>query len=108
MISRTAFTQLRHSAILLLLTLLALTVVWLVPVAAILFGPGWQIAVGVLAFGLAAASYVPTLRRYGRSNLWALALPLIALFYMAATLGSAVNYWRGRGARWKNRAYRAD
>jgi hopene-associated glycosyltransferase HpnB len=107
MISRTAFTQLRHSAVLLSLTLLALTVVWLVPAAVILFGRGWQIAVGMLALGLAAASYVPTLRRYGRSNLWALALPLIALFYMAATVGSAVNYWRGRGARWKSRAYGA-
>jgi hopene-associated glycosyltransferase HpnB len=107
MISRTAFTQLRHSAVLLSLTLVVLTVVWLVPAAVILFGQGWQIAVGVLALGLAAASYVPTLRRYGRSNLWALALPLIALFYMAATVGSAVNYWRGRGARWKSRAYGA-
>jgi hypothetical protein len=27
---------------------------------------------------------------------------------MAATLGSAVNYWRGRGASWKSRAYGAD
>jgi membrane protein YqaA with SNARE-associated domain len=23
---------------------------------------------------------------------------------MAATVGSALNYWLGRGARWKNRA----
>ena len=36
-----------------------------------------------------------------------LALPLIALFYMAATCGSALNYWRGRGAHWKKRAYGA-
>jgi membrane protein DedA with SNARE-associated domain len=32
-------------------------------------------------------------------------LPQIASFYMAATVGSALNYWLGRGARWKNRAY---
>jgi hypothetical protein len=48
---------------------------------------------------------VPTLRRYQRSYLWAAALPLIALFYMAATLKSALNFWRGRGAIWKNRDY---
>jgi len=48
---------------------------------------------------------MPTLTRYKRNKLWALALPLIALFYMAATAASAVNYWRGKGARWKNRAY---
>jgi hypothetical protein len=43
--------------------------------------------------------------RYRRNPLWALGLPLVATFYMAATLGSALNHWFGRGARWKNRAY---
>jgi hopene-associated glycosyltransferase HpnB len=105
MISRTAFTQLRYSPALLVLTLLALSVVWLVPAAAILFGHGWPLAFGLVAFGLSAISYIPTLARYGRNRLWALALPLIAVFYMAATCGSAVNYWRGQGARWKSRAY---
>ena len=108
MISRTAFTQLRYSAALLALTLLGLTLVWLVPAAAILFGQGWSRASGAAAFGIAAISYMPTLTRYGRSPVWAMVLPLIAVFYMAATLGSAVNYWRGRGARWKSRAYGAD
>ncbi len=107
MISRTAFTQLRHSPALLTLTLLGLGVVWWVPAAALLLGHGWVLGCGAVAFALSAGSYQPTLRRYGRSPLWALALPLIALFYMAATLGSALNYWRGRGARWKSRAYGA-
>lgn len=105
MISRTAFTQLNYSIALLVLTLLALTLVWLVPAVAILFGYGRQFALGLVTFGLAGVSYLPTLARYGRNRLWALALPLIALFYMAATLSSAVDYWRGRGARWKSRAY---
>jgi hopene-associated glycosyltransferase HpnB len=105
MISRTAFTQLRYSASLLVLTLLALTLVWWVPAAAMLWGYGWPFTFGLIAFALSALSYLPTLARYERNRLWALALPLIALFYMAATCGSAVNYWRGRGARWKSRAY---
>jgi hopene-associated glycosyltransferase HpnB len=105
MIARTAFTQLRYSPVLLALTLLALTVVWLVPAAAILSTRGWQFAFGLVAYGLSVISYMPTLARYGRNRFWALALPLIALFYMAATVGSALNYWRGRGARWKSRAY---
>jgi hopene-associated glycosyltransferase HpnB len=105
MIARTAFTQLRYSPALLALTLLGLTVVWLVPAAAILFMRGRPFAFGLVAFGLSVISYMPTLRRYGRNRLWALALPLIALFYMAATVGSALNYWRGQGARWKSRAY---
>jgi hopene-associated glycosyltransferase HpnB len=105
MITRTAFTQLRYSPVLLALTLLGLSVVWLAPAAAILGMRGWSFGFGLAAFGLAVISYMPTLARYGRNRLWALALPLIALFYMAATLGSALNYWRGQGARWKSRAY---
>jgi hopene-associated glycosyltransferase HpnB len=108
MISRTAFTQLRHSAILLALTLLGLTLVWLVPPAAAFAGRGDALICGLMAWGLSAVSYMPTLARYGQNRLWALALPLIAIFYMAATFGSALNYWRGRGARWKSRAYGSD
>jgi hopene-associated glycosyltransferase HpnB len=105
MICRTAFTQLRYSPLLLVVTLIGLTCVWLVPVGEILFGHGWRFGCGLAAFVLAAVSYMPTLARYGRSKLWSLALPLIAAFYMAATIGSALNYWLGRGASWKNRAY---
>jgi len=61
----------------------------------------------IAAFLLAAGSYLPTLARYRRSPLWAFALPLIALFYMAATVGSAFSYWLGRGASWKKRDYGA-
>jgi hopene-associated glycosyltransferase HpnB len=105
MITRTAFTQLNYSAALLALTLMGLTLVWWVPVGATLFGHGWQRLCGLAAFALGAVSYLPTLGRYRRSGLWSLALPLIALFYMAATLNSAVKFWRGSGARWKNRDY---
>jgi hopene-associated glycosyltransferase HpnB len=107
MISRTAFTELRYSALLLLFTLLGLTLLWLAPFAAVMFGHGFEAGGGLAAFALAAISYMPSLTRYGRSRLWSLALPLIALFYMAATLGSALNYWRGAGASWKDRAYGA-
>ena len=52
-----------------------------------------------------ALSYVPTLRRFRRSVLWAPFLPLIAGFYTAATIASALNHYRGRGVAWKGRAY---
>jgi hopene-associated glycosyltransferase HpnB len=106
MIARTAFTQLRYSTPLLLLTVAALAIIWLVPPWEVAFGSGWRFGCGLAACLLAALSYMPTLGRYGRPRLWALALPLIATFYMAATTASAFNHWRGVGARWKNRAYR--
>ncbi|MDE8349164.1 MAG: glycosyltransferase [Acidocella sp.] len=105
MVSRTAFTQLRYSAWVLAGTLLGLALVWLVPAFEVLFGHGGRFICGLVAYGLAGVSYMPTLSRYGQNRLWALTLPLIALFYMVATLSSALDYWRGIGARWKNRDY---
>jgi hopene-associated glycosyltransferase HpnB len=107
MISRTAFTQLRYSALLLALTLAALTEIWLLPLWEILTGRGWHFGIGLATYCLAGITFIPTLGRYSRPWVWLFALPLIALFYMAATLNSALDYWRGRGARWKSRAYGA-
>jgi len=105
MISRTAFTQLRYSPSALLATVVGLVLVWLVPITAVLFGSGWAVYAGLGAYLVAAATYLPTLLRYRCNPLWALSLPMIALFYIAATCASAWNHWRGIGARWKNRAY---
>jgi len=105
MISRTAFTQLRYSAWLLLLTVAGLSLMWLVPLVTLTVGNLFERLCGTACLLLAAASFLPTLRRYRRSPAWVLALPAIAIFYMAATVGSALDHWAGRGARWKNRAY---
>ncbi|HQT76737.1 MAG: glycosyl transferase, partial [Rhodospirillales bacterium 20-64-7] len=105
MITRTAFVQLRYSVALLGATTVGMALVWLVPPAAALFGHGLAFWCGLAAWAMASASYLPTLRRFGRSVLWAPFLPLIAAFYMAATIGSAVNHLRGRGVAWKGRAY---
>ena len=48
-------------------------------------------------------SYAPTLRFYGRSLAWAPLLPIVALFYITATVDSAIRYWSGRGGVWKGR-----
>jgi hypothetical protein len=43
------------------------------------------------------------LRSYACPPALAPLLPLAALFYTAATVGSAIQYWRGRGGSWKGR-----
>jgi hopene-associated glycosyltransferase HpnB len=105
MVARTAFTQLRYSALLLALTVAGMALVWWAPLWEALFDTDWRSACGWAACTLAVISYQPTLRRYRLSPAWALALPLIALFYMAATVSSALDHWQGKGANWKNRAY---
>jgi len=107
MITRTAFTQLRYSPFILAGTIIGLALVWLVPPYQVAFGHGWGFIAGLAASALAVLSFIPTLERYRQPRLLALALPFIALFYMAATIASALNHWRGAGAAWKSRAYKA-
>ncbi len=105
MVARTAYVQLRYSPLLLLGTVLGMGVVWVAPVLTLLLGVGLARWVGLAAFALSTASYVPTLRRFRLSPLRALLLPVIGIFYTAATLGSAVDHYRGRGVVWKQRSY---
>ncbi len=106
MVARTAYVQLRFSPLVLLGTVLGLAMVWLAPPLLTLFGHGPGQWLAAAAWLCATLSYLPTLRRFRQSALWALALPGIATFYMAATVGSAIDHHRGRGVQWKNRAYR--
>ena len=106
MVARTAFVQLRFSALLLAGTVLGMSLLFFAPPLAVLFGAPTAKLAGLAAWVLSAALYTPTLRRFRRSLLWATALPLIGGFYIAATIGSALDHWLGRGVVWKGRAYR--
>ena len=106
MIARTAYVQLRCSPLLLALCLVGLAATFIVPPLAAIAGHGAARVLGVLAWGALAWSYLPTLRRFRLSAWWAPFLPAVAVFYMAATLGSALNHHFGRGVAWKGRAYR--
>ena len=105
MVARTAYVQLRFSPVLLVGTVLGMGVVWVAPLASVVFGGMAARAMGGVALVLSLGSFLPTLRRFGLPAVWALALPGVALFYVAATIGSAVQHHRGRGVVWKSRAY---
>lgn len=104
MISRSAFNQLRHSNILLLLSMAGMAVTYLLPPALVFFAHRIApAALGGTAWLLMVLSYLPVLRLYRLNPLWALALPLAALFYVGATFHSAWKYWTGQGGEWKGR-----
>ena len=103
MISRTAFAQLHHSALLLAGAILGMAIVYIAPPLLLFTGNPLAAICGLAAWALMSIAYSPTLRFYGRSILWAPLLPLIALFYVSATLDSALSYWTGRGGVWKDR-----
>jgi hopene-associated glycosyltransferase HpnB len=103
MIARTAFTQLGYSSTVLIATILGMAVIYLAPPLLLLTGDPIAAGCGAAAWLLMTISYMPTLRLYKRSLAWAPLLPRVALFYMVATVDSALRYWTGRGGMWKGR-----
>jgi hopene-associated glycosyltransferase HpnB len=104
MIARSAYVQLRLSPVRLVVSILGLCFLFLLPPVSMLMGS----AIGGFAWVVMTITFWPTLQRFRLSPLWAPALPLIAVFYMAATIGSAWDHHRGRGVVWKNRAYKGN
>jgi hopene-associated glycosyltransferase HpnB len=104
MVARSAFSQLRYSAMLLIGTVLALTVVFVVPVAALAGGAAAAI-LGGTAWLIMALTFVPMLRYYRQPVVLALALPFTSVLYMLMTLDSARRHSAGKGAAWKGRTY---
>jgi hopene-associated glycosyltransferase HpnB len=106
MIARNAYTQLRHSPWLLAASMMAMALIWVAPPLLTLTAAGPARWIALAAWAAETVSIGPTLRRFRLSPLYALALPAVALFYMAATIGSAVDHLRGRGVAWRGRIYR--
>jgi len=104
LIARTAFTQLRYSVALLAGTLLGMFLTYVAPVLLLFAHDSTSQALGFAAWLLMTLSFLPTVRFYRLSAVWAPMLPLTAVFYASATWLSAVRYWMGKGGLWKGRA----
>jgi hypothetical protein len=104
MIARSAYSQLRYSPLLLAATISGMALTFFAPPVLALLGGYPANAVAAGAWALMTLAYLPILSFYGLSLVWAPALPLIALAYLAFTLDSAFQHWRGRGGVWKGRS----
>jgi hopene-associated glycosyltransferase HpnB len=105
MVSRTAYTQLRYSVVILLATTCFMLIAFWGPFLAITTTP-WLLK--VLAFAgwcCMIGAYLPTIRFYRLSPLWTVTLPIIATLYLLMTWSSAIEYWKGRRSVWKGRVY---
>ncbi len=108
MIARTAFAQLQSLRFPARAgTILAMAIIFVAPPVLLLTRNPVAAIFGLAAWALMSIAYIPALRFYGRSVAWAPLLPLVALFYMSATVDSAISYWSGRGGVWKT-AYRTS
>lgn len=108
-IARTAFTQLNYSILLLILTIMGMSLVYLVPPIGLIWGliakDYLVMAITIGTWLLMTIAYLPTIRLYKISSLWAVCLPAIALLYSLMTIDSAVQHWQGQGGAWKERTY---
>lgn len=105
MIARTAYVQLNHSPLLLAGTIMGMLLIYIAPVVLTLRARKQARWLGIASWVTMAALFQPTLRHYRRSWLWGAALPVIAAFYLGATLASALRHYRGKGGNWKGRVY---
>lgn len=112
MVARSAYTQLNYSPLLLVGSLLGMTLVYLLPPIGIILGVllgNWQITlVSFTAYLLMTFAYLPIIRFYKCSPIFAFSLPIIAFFYTLMTVDSAWRHWQGRGGEWKGRVYPQD
>ncbi len=108
MVARTGFCQLRYSTALLLATTAIMLMTFWLPVAGLFFPTTIAKILSASALGTLILSYLPTLKFYGLSGRWALALPLIATLYLAMTWSSAIRFWFGEGSSWKGRFYKGN
>ena len=103
MVSRSAYAQLGYSPWQLAGAVTAMTLTYLVPPVAALFGSGAVFMFGIGAWAIMAILYQPVLRLYRLSPLWGLALPATAFAYLLFTMASALASMRGKGGLWKGR-----
>jgi hopene-associated glycosyltransferase HpnB len=104
MVSRTAYAQLRYSPLVLAGTVIGLALTFIAPVVLAVLADGAARFLGLAAWLIMALAFQPMLRFYRVSPLWGAALPAIAATYMAFTVDSAYQHWRGRSGMWKGRA----
>jgi hopene-associated glycosyltransferase HpnB len=103
MVARSAFAELRYSSLRLAGAIAGMALVYLAPPLFAIFARGVAQLAGALTWAMMALALAPILRLYGRPLIGGFALPAIAAAYVAFTVDSAYQYWRGRGGYWKGR-----
>jgi len=109
MVARSAYTQLGHSPIKLIGTILGMLFLYALPpilcIGGAAAGAPLLATLGGVTWGLMAASFIPMLRHHRVGGWIAPLLPLAGVLYTAMTISSAWRHARGRGGSWKGRIY---
>jgi hopene-associated glycosyltransferase HpnB len=108
-IARTAYTQLNYSPWLLIGTIVAMIIVYLIAPIGMIWGlitSNWLVfSTCSVTWLLMIWAYAPTIKLYKIALPWVGLLPAIAFLYSLMTIDSAVKYYQGQGGAWKGRTY---
>ncbi len=114
MVRRTAFTELRYSALRLLGTFVGLGLLFVLPPVWCVGGLGLALWTGAdtralllslegsVALVLSVIVYWPAIRFFELPRYWVWTLPLAGSLYGAMTVDSALHYWTGRRIGWRD------
>jgi hopene-associated glycosyltransferase HpnB len=105
MVARTAFTQLHYSLVLLCLCTFIMILAFAVPLVGLCLAGSTTKFIALMTLLMMSASYLPSLRYYAIPAYWCLCLPVIGILFLLMTWTSAIRYYAGSGANWKDRNY---
>ena len=114
MVSRTAFEQLNHSVLRLLLSLFGLFLVYVLPFLGLIFSlqifetnelSMYLFTINMLSISMMMFTFSPTIKFFKIGKFFTFTLPFSAIIYGCMTLSSAINYFFFRGNSWKGRKY---
>lgn len=120
MVSRSAFSQLNHSFLLLLGTVLGLVIIFFPPPALLITGvlgvtsptitsgtlSSWgYMGIALISWITMSATFRPIIDIYGLPRYYTLLAPLSGGLYAMMTIDSAYKWLRGDGGSWKGRTY---
>jgi len=107
MVTRTAYVQLSNSALLLTATVTAMVVIYLLPPVSVFLGWGLGhsplLLLGLTAWVLMSACYLPALKLYGQPAWTSVFMPASALLYTLMTIDSARKFLAGKPPSWRDR-----
>ena len=108
-VARTAFVQINYSLINLFAVIIFMTVTYLCPpifvAFSILIANCWVFSIGLGITAVMIFAFLPTIKYFKISKIWALTLPISSLFYIFMTISSAFQHLFGKGGSWKGRNY---
>ncbi len=106
MVTRTAYTQLFYSSLLLAVCTLLMIAAFMLPLLALTSSQPAVFICGISTLVLQVICYLPTLRYYKLPPAYGLSLPFAGMLYLVMTWDSAFQHYFGKGASWKGRAYK--